>query len=280
MKEKNISIPAAILGATLGLVVCGCISQQFEKKDCEKYSYCCALKITTKWGDDYWNVNAGQQVLNIRTAEWSAMAEAELYLIYGDLAARLDDRHQKKLADEQSRWVKTRDRKAKADADQFLGGTMWSMEYSAFRGGWNSRRLQALKNWLDKLKQQSSPAVPTGCPPQKLDWFPSILFLTTYEQLWADEMSSGNDKTRTWHHWAEFQDMKLQLAYAYLHLNLPTKVWQPLALESTSWPEEKANLLAQSAESADELDKRLGRAAVKRLERLMIQFPILIFEQK
>ena len=88
------------------------------------------------------------------------------------------------------------------------------------------------------------------------------------------------DKYRTWRHWAEFQDMKLRVAYAYLQLNLSAKAWQPVTAESQSWPEEKAELLKQATGNAEPPDKELGRAAAKRFDRLRAQFPMLDFEPK
>ena len=262
--------------AALCFIAPGCASPRSEKPDDYMSSDDQAPTYKLKWEDDYYNVNAGQQIVNIRTGEWSAMAEAQLYLVYDNLVASLNCKSQTALMAEQAKWLKARNRKAKTIADEFEGGTLGPAESSSVRGNWNSKRLQTLGIRLGKLKNQNPPTVKANCLPSKLVWFPSIFILSSDEDFWADEMVK-RDKYRTWHHWEEFQDMKLQVAYAYLNLNLPANEWQSVAKESESWPEEKSHLLAQSAASADEKDKLLGRAASKRFAGLETRFAILKF---
>jgi hypothetical protein len=95
--------------------------------------------------------------------------------------------------------------------------------------------------------------------------------MTSDEAFWEDEMTH-RDKARTWHHWSEFQDMKLQVAYAFLHLNLPVTDSQPLAKESQMWADEKVRLMASPAENTDTKNRELGRAAAKRFETLEKRF--------
>ena len=109
-----------------------------------------------------------------------------------------------------------------------------------------------------------------------LEWFPSILFLRADQSFWNGELFR-DDAGHDWHHWSEFQDMKLQVAYAYLHLNLPGIQWQSVAKENESWPQEKMRWLAQPAASADEKDKRLGRAAAQHFSELEKRFSMLKF---
>lgn len=232
------------------------------------------------WNESYWNVDAGQQILNIRSGEWASMIEASLYLTVCELLENMNQRVGSRLVAEQNHWVAKCKRIAKANADEYEGGTMWSLEYSTSHGGLAQVRLEQLTKRLAQKKEKPAAVVKEADIsnfPARLKWFPSIFFLTTYEQFWADEIASGNDNTRTWRHWAEFQDMKLQVAYAYLHLNLPAAEWQSVAKESESWPDQKAHLQAQPAGSADEKDKRLGRAAAKRFVELEAHFTILKF---
>jgi uncharacterized protein YecT (DUF1311 family) len=272
VKVKRTLLPWGFTAAILCLTVCGCISPSFERSDCVVHPGDHTPTIKTKWGDDYWNVIDGQQVLNIRASEWAAMTEAELYLVYCELITNLDRDHQTALAAEQARWLKVRARKAKADADQFEGGTMWSMEHGVFMGDWNSKRLQTLSNRLAELKKQTASAkVDANWLLPKLEWHPSILFMTSDEEFWAREIVGG-DKARTWHHWAEFQDMKLQVAYAFLHLNLSPTEWQPLAKAAAAWTDEKNSLAAKQADNADAQDRELGRAAARHFSELEKQF--------
>jgi hypothetical protein len=213
----------------------------------------------------------GQQIVNIRSGEWASMLEGSLYLAFDQMLERMNTRDAGRLVAEQNRWLIKSELIAKAAADQFDGGTLAEEEHNVSLGKLTEERLIQMESRQAKLKSEPIPQLQLNVQTlQKIQWTPAILFMTSDEEFWEDEMTH-RDKARTWHHWAEFQDMRLQVAYAFLHLHLPTADWQPLVKESQMWTEEKARLTA-SPENADTKDRELGRAAAKHFAQLEKQF--------
>ena len=102
--------------------------------------------MTMVWPVSYWINALSQTELNILSAEWAAMLEANAYLSTCRILGQTGAQEQKRIIREQNQWLKQCKYGAVTDADEFKGGTMWPMQYSASFGWLMEKRMK----WLQK----------------------------------------------------------------------------------------------------------------------------------
>ena len=127
-KEMNARLPLMIfLGC---LFVCGCQSAP-----------------TTGRG-------RSQLDMNRQAAAGADKAEQRMQTILSELRSRLDDKGRAKLDASQNAWLLYRKAEAESYADQYRGGSMAPVIYSASKADSTERRIGQLQFQLDGLKNR------------------------------------------------------------------------------------------------------------------------------
>jgi uncharacterized protein YecT (DUF1311 family) len=86
--------------------------------------------------------------MNLISARMSEVRDAQLALVYTQLYVLLPAVEQQKLKREQTAWLKTREKKAKAAAAGEEGGSLAPLEYNTAHTAFTTERLKALQQRL------------------------------------------------------------------------------------------------------------------------------------
>jgi uncharacterized protein YecT (DUF1311 family) len=139
----------------VGFWLTGCTSAKSYRADSTLMIDWHPAIIGYNWDDSYWNAADGQQNLNYKSGEWSAILEAKLYVIFNELMAQSAEKERVKLASEQEKWLKETLRDAMEAGKQFEGGTAQSMAVNASFGHATQARIKILETRLIQSQPHS-----------------------------------------------------------------------------------------------------------------------------
>jgi uncharacterized protein YecT (DUF1311 family) len=150
------SSPSALWRLSFIAAVCafltGCLSPGLYQTASARLPGWCPAIIDYEWDDSYWNQEQGQQSLNAKSAEWCALLDAKLFVLYSKLMEQLDDTGKKKLAAEQGKWLRQREQLTMEAGKEHEGGTLESLDCNVRFGSLTQSRIQDLEKQLARYK--------------------------------------------------------------------------------------------------------------------------------
>jgi uncharacterized protein YecT (DUF1311 family) len=113
-----------------------------------------STNAATQYLKDVVQDQTGQQVINRLTGYTADLLDAQLFVAYIKLYERLDEKGKATLKEEQTQWLKKREKVSTDAAQVDQGGSLSPMEGSVAFADFTTKRLHALEARLKKLPSQ------------------------------------------------------------------------------------------------------------------------------